>query len=76
MTKQEAKGWLGQVGARVLHDKEKEGSERAWATVIATPANNFRPGKIIITFGGSLEEAAGEAKKRWDALWENLSSIH
>lgn len=76
MTEQEARGWLGQVKARVLHDIEKEGSDRAWATVICTPANNGRPGKVIVTFGSSLEAAAVAAEQRWDDLWNDLSSIH
>ena len=76
MTEREAIGWLEQVGARLLRHPGKEGSSRAWAAVICTPATGGRRGKIILSFGASLEAAATDAEERWATLWEDLGSVH
>jgi hypothetical protein len=76
MTQQEAEGWLERVGARVLHHPTKEGSERAWATLVSTPGAAGRRGRIIISFGRSLADAANAAERRWDEIWDDISAIH
>ncbi len=76
MTEREAVGWLDQVGATVLHHRGKEGSSRAWVAVICTPAALGRRGKIILSFGASIEAVAADAEMRWDEIWGDLGSIH
>ena len=76
MTEAEAQGWLERVGARVLHHAQKEGGEHAWATLVCTPATGGRRGKIIVSFGRSLADAANAAEARWDEIWDELSGVH
>ena len=76
VTDLEAQGWLERVGARVLHHPEKEGSSRAWATLICTPAASGRRSKIILTFGRSLVAATQAAEARWHEVWDELSDTH
>lgn len=76
MTNLEAQSWLGHVGARVLYHPQSEGGERAWATVIRTPATGGRRAQIILAFGSSLTDLAETAEQHWNQIWVRASSVH
>jgi hypothetical protein len=76
MTHGEARRWLEDVGARVLHNPERDGDDRAWATVIHKQATSAGPAQLIVAFGSSLGDLAQTAEQHWNAAWGRSSSVH
>ncbi len=76
MTNQQALAWIKQVGGVVYHNKKSEEPDNAWVAVVRTPHAGGKPGKLILAFGETLENAAGAAEAQWDEIWSDLSLVH
>ena len=76
MTNVEALTWLLQADGRLYQTKTKSANPDAWVAVVRVPGTGTRKSKLIVSLGGSAEEATTAAEKQWQELWKDLSRLH
>jgi hypothetical protein len=79
MTNIEALTWLLQVDGRLFQTKAKSAKPAkpdAWVAVVRVPGAGARKGKLIVSLGGSAEEATTAAEGQWQELWKDISKLH
>lgn len=76
LSEQAALRWLKQVDGTVYHNRNDAEGENAWVAVVRTPAANGSTGKIILSFGETIQDAANAAEAEWASLWSTISASH
>jgi hypothetical protein len=44
--------------------------------VVRVPSTGARKAKLIVSLGGSAEEATTAAEGQWQKLWKDISKLH
>jgi hypothetical protein len=76
MSEPEAIRWLEQVDGTVFQNYNRFNPESAWVAVVEAPPVGGNLGRIIVGFGGSLQDATSVAETEWQHLWKSLSVVH
>jgi hypothetical protein len=76
MTNIEALTWLLQVDGRLFQTRAESAKPDAWVAVVRVPSTGARKAKLIVSLGGSAEEATTAAEGQWQELWKDISKLH
>ena len=68
--------WLREVEGRLYRSGPDALGRTAWVAVVRVPARDGGRGKLIISLGDTLEEAASTAETQWQRLWDSLGAVH
>jgi hypothetical protein len=72
----EAVAWLREVEGRLYRSGPDAEGRSAWVAVVRTPGPAGGRGKLIISFGDTLAEAATAAEVQWREVWRALGPLH
>jgi hypothetical protein len=76
MAPDEVIAWLREVEAQLYRSGPDAEGRQAWVAVVRVPASDGGRGKLIISLGDTLEEAAQSAEAQWQRLWEGFGAVH
>jgi len=76
MTASEAATWLAQVDGTQMRNPNGDDPAAAWVILVRAPAPGPLPGRLIIAFGATVEEATAGAEREWRDLWRGYGRPH